>query len=248
VIENSIGTKLVLIPAGEFQMGSPESDTAAFSVERPQHRVRLSEPYHLGKYEVTQREWKAVMETEPWKWLIAREGDDYPAVYISHREAVEYCRRLSALPAERAAGRVYRLPTEAEWEHGCRGGNPQPTKYHFGDSEAELGKYAWYHKNAADNDEKYAHPVGQKLANGYGLHDMHGNVWEWCSDWYDEYYYGTSAARDPDPKGPAWGSHRVNRGGCWHYHAAGCGTAFRGWGSPGNGGAGDGFRLALSFV
>jgi formylglycine-generating enzyme required for sulfatase activity len=149
VIENRIGTKLVLIPAGEFQMGSADSDTEADADERPQHRVRLIKSYYLCKYELTQREWKAVMGTEPWKGQVyVWEGADYSAVHITHGDAEEFCRRLSALSAERATGRVYRLPTEAEWEHGCRGGNKEPTKYHFGDSQADLVKYAWYDKNA----------------------------------------------------------------------------------------------------
>ncbi|MFO0817592.1 MAG: SUMF1/EgtB/PvdO family nonheme iron enzyme [Pirellulales bacterium] len=214
VIENSIGAKLVLIPAGEFQMGSPASDTDAYEDERPQHRVRLSKPYYLGKYEVTQREWKVVMGTEPWKGIdYVREGDEYPAMYISYEEAEEFCRRLSARPAEKAAGRVYRLPTEAEWEYGCRGGNKQSTRYHFGDGEDELGEYAWYDKSAWDIGEKYAHIVGQKRANGYGLHDMHGNVYEWCSDWYSESYYATTAATTSDPTCPSEGSYRCVRGG-----------------------------------
>jgi formylglycine-generating enzyme required for sulfatase activity len=249
VIENSIGTKLVLIPASEFEMGSPESDTDAESDERPRHRVRLSRYYYLGKNEVTQREWKAVMGTEPWKGrAYVREGADYPAVYISHGDAEEFCRCLSALPAERAAGRVYRLPTEAEWEHGCRGGNKEPTKYHFGGSEDDLGKYAWYDKNADDIGEEYAHPVGQKLGNGYGLYDMHGNVREWCSDRYDSYYYSTSAASGPDPTGPSGGSIRVERGGTWNGGARGSRTAARYGSDPMVRNCSIGFRLALSFV
>ena len=249
VLENSIGTKLVLIPAGEFLMGSPESDTSADSDERPQHRVRLSRPYYLGKYEVTQREWKAVMGTEPWKGKeYVREGDDYPAAYISHEDAEAFCRRLSALPAEKAAGRVYRLPTEAEWEHGCRGGNRQATKYHFGDSDADLDKYAWYDKNALDIGEKYAHRVGQKLANGYGLHDTHGNVAEWCSDWYASDYYASAAASGSDPAGPPEGSARVLRGGCFAFPAVLCRPALRYWLAPSIRDNILGFRLALSFV
>jgi formylglycine-generating enzyme required for sulfatase activity len=247
LLTNSVGTKLVLIPAGEFQMGSPASDTEADNDERPQHRVRLSKPYYLGKYEVTQREWKAVMGTEPWKGKeYVREGDDYPAVYISHEEAEEFCRRLSALPAERAAGRVYRLPTEAEWERACRGGNQAPTKYHFGNSEADLGKYAWYDKNAWDIGETYAHPVGKKLANGYGLHDMHGNVWEWCSDRYDEDYYGTPSASGSDPAGPPTGSVRCIRGGGYYGTARGARCADRGRYDPSSRISYLGFRVAAS--
>ncbi|MFM7837874.1 MAG: formylglycine-generating enzyme family protein, partial [Planctomycetaceae bacterium] len=151
-VVNTIGMKLVLIPAGTFLMGSPASEKDSFDNET-QHQVTLTKPFHMGCTEVTQGQWKKVMGTEPWKGnAFVQEGDDYPAVYVSWDDAVEFCKKLSAME-----GKVYRLPTEAEWEYACRGGTK--TAFSFGDEEAELGKYAWFDGNAWDIDEKYAHRV-----------------------------------------------------------------------------------------
>lgn len=128
------------------------------------------------EYTVTQKEWEAVMGTTPWKGKIyAREGDDYPATYISWNDCQELLKRLNSLEG----GNIYRLPTDVEWEHGCRAGST--TKYCFGDDAGQLGDYAWYAENAFGVGEKYAHQVGQKKPNTWGLYDMHGNVWEWTS-------------------------------------------------------------------
>lgn len=132
--------------------------------------------YYLGKYTVTQQEWEAVMGTTPWKGKsYAREGDGYPATYISWNDCQELIRRLNS----DEAGNKYRLPTEEEWEHGCLAGST--AKYCFGDDAGQLGDYAWYDRNAFSIGEKYAHQVGQKKPNKWGLYDMHGNVWEWTS-------------------------------------------------------------------
>ncbi|MFM7164493.1 MAG: formylglycine-generating enzyme family protein, partial [Planctomycetaceae bacterium] len=156
---------------------------------------------------VTQGQWKKVMGTEPWKeGGYVQEGDDYPAVYVSCNDAVEFCTKLSSME-----GKVYRLPTEAEWEYVCRRGTT--TAFSFGNDEAELGKYAWFDGNAWDIDERYAHRVAQKLPNPFGLYDMHGNVREWCSDWYGDY----PSTPLTDPRGPGSGSSRVLRGGSWYY-------------------------------
>ncbi len=203
-VTNSVGMKLVQIPAGTFMMGSPTGEKDRFDDET-QHQVTLSKPFSMGRTEVTQGQWKKVMGTEPWKGMqYVQEGDDYPATYISWNDAVEFCKKLSILE-----GKTYRLPTEAEWEYACRGGTK--TAFSFGDNEAELGKYAWFRGNAWDIDEKYAHRVAQKQANPFGLYDMHGNVWEWCSDWYGEYSSGSLT----DPEGSRSGSSRVVRGGSW---------------------------------
>lgn len=132
--------------------------------------------YYMGKYTVTQKEWETVMGTTPWKGKsFAREGEDYPATYISWNDCQELLKRLNY----REGGNLYRLPTDEEWEHGCLAGST--TKYCFGDDAGQLGAYAWYAENAFGPGEKYAHRVGQKKPNEWGLYDMHGNVWEWTS-------------------------------------------------------------------
>jgi formylglycine-generating enzyme required for sulfatase activity len=210
LITNSIGMKLKLISAGEFLMGSPQSEKNRGSEEQ-QHRVRISESFYMQTTEVTQGQWKSVMGTEPWKGKTnVKEGPDYAASYLNWDDATEYCRKLSA-----KEGRKYRLPTEAEWEYACRAGSA--SMYNFGDTASRLGDYAWYDKNASDVDEKYAHRVGLKKPNTFGLYDMHGNVYEWCQDWHIADYYGKSPAADP--RGPASGSSRILRGGAWDYDA-----------------------------
>jgi hypothetical protein len=144
---------------------------------------------------------------------------------VSWDDAVEFCRRLSELPGEKAAKRRYGLPTEAQWEHACRAGTT--TRWYSGDDEARLGDVAWFNKNAGGQ----THPVGQKRANAWGLYDMHGNVWEWCQDWYNAYYYKESPM--DDPAGPPGGSIRVKRGGSWIDPARNCRSARRGSNEPG---------------
>jgi formylglycine-generating enzyme required for sulfatase activity len=213
-IENSIGMVLVPIPAGEFLMGSPESGlNPARLYQSPQHQVTLTTPFLLGVHEVTQGQWQAVMGTTPWKGESSvKEGDNYPANYVNWPDAVEFCRQLSE-----KEGLEYRLPTEAEWEYACRAGTT--TAYSFGDDASELGEYAWHKENA----EQYAHTVGQKNPNPWGLYDMHGNVWEWCSDWYWDYPSGNVT----DPVGSSVGVHRVLRGGSVLYDARHCRSARR---------------------
>jgi formylglycine-generating enzyme required for sulfatase activity len=225
-IQNSIGITLKLIPAGTFQMGSNDGDPD----EKPVHEVRITQPYYIGAYEVTNAQWKAVMMSEPSRW----KDDNRPVEQVSWEEAVEFCRKLSALPEERAAGRVYRLPTEAEWEYACRAG--MATRYCFGDDESALGEFSWFSGNAGGQ----THPVGQKKPNKYGLYDMHGNVWEWCSDRYGSYSAGVVA----DPQGTLEGSARVHRGGCWHDPALFCRSASR-WEFQTHRNHNLGFRVAL---
>jgi formylglycine-generating enzyme len=216
---NSIGMKLKLIPAGEFLMGSPESEPERSRWE-VQHRVRITKPFYMGVYTVTRSQWMAVMGTEPWVGDDdVKQGSDFPATYVSHEDAVEFCHKLSELESA-----IYRLPTEAEWEYACRARSS--AAYSFGDTADQLEQYAWFAENAHKVGEKYAHRVGQKLPNSFGLYDLHGNVWEWCSDWFEEYPSGGLT----DPKGPAEGSYRVSRGGSGGRTAEFCRSAYRGIG------------------
>ena len=205
-ITNSFGMTLNKIPAGTFMMGSPEGQEGRKDNET-QHPVTISKAFYMQTTEVTQGQWKEVMGTEPWKvQSFVKEGPDYAATYVSWDDAVAYCKKLSD-----KEGKTYRLPTEAEWEYACRAGTE--TAWSFGDDEKVLGDYAWYKENAWDFDEKYAHQVGLKIPNAFGLYDMHGNVYEWCHDYYEEVYYKQSP--EQDPQGPASGSFRVLRGGSW---------------------------------
>jgi formylglycine-generating enzyme required for sulfatase activity len=214
VITNSIGMKLVEIPPGEFLMGSPDSDMAAPADEKPQHRVRITRPFYLGVHPVTQGQYRAVTGTSPASF----EGsDDLPVDSVSWLDAVAFCNRLSALEGlepyydengwTRRGGEGYRLPTEAEWEYAACAGST--TRFHFGDGEAGIDDHAWF----SDNAQHRTQPVGQKRPNGFGLHDMHGNLWEWCCDAYDPQYYGQSPASDPHCSAQV--AFRVHRGGCW---------------------------------
>ena len=243
---NSFGIELQLLPAGEFTMGQADSDGA----ETP-HQVRLTKPFYMGVVPVTNAQWEMVMGSEPSEWKDA----DRPVETVSWKDAVEFCRRLSTNPEEKNAGRVYRLPTEAEWEYACRAGSW--TDFSFGDDESRLRKYAWFANNSgtqkldamAWNEEEHiiandgqTHPVGEKKPNPWGLYDMHGNVWEWCSDRYGD--YGKRAATDP--QGPIWGSDRVIRGGSWGAIGTFCRSAYRGKRSPSTRVNYLGFRLAMS--
>jgi len=235
---NSVGITMNLIPAGTFLMGSPESDSLALDSEKPQHNVTLTQAFYMAITQVTQGQWKSVMGTEPWKGQPhVREGTNYPATYVDWDDAVEYCWQLSD-----REGRPYRLPTEAEWEYACRAGTT--TRYSFGDDESELPKYAWFRSNTnavGDYVGDY-NLVQQKLPNGYGLYDMHGNVAEWCSDAPRRY----SSDQTTDPVGSRSGSRRVYRGGCWFFDAAYCRTAYRFTDVPTHRTSFSGLRLVLS--
>jgi formylglycine-generating enzyme required for sulfatase activity len=223
-ITNSIGIKLVLVPKGTFMMGSPESDVNRQKNET-QHEVTISKGYYLGVYEVTQAQYEKVIGKNPSLYqgvIVGNENADLPVENVSWHDAVEFCKKLSDLPEEKKAGRVYRLPTEAQWEYACRAGSK--TAYSFDDEEGLLPEYGWFDRNSSDR----THTVGLLEPNAWGLYDMHGNVWEWCSDWYGEYPKG--AVRNPT--GPKVGSDRVCRGGSWDFEAANCRSAFRNWNYP----------------
>ncbi len=228
---NSIGMKFVLIPPGEFMMGSPESEAGRGDSET-QRRVTIASPFSLGVHELTQSQYEQVMGINPSRFNV----ENYPVERVSWDVAVAFCEKLSALPEEVAAGRVYRLPTEEEWEYACRAGST--TEYSFGDDEKNLGRYAWFNGNSRSTTQA----VGKKLPNDWGLYDMHGNVWEWCSDRAGDYPKGAVT----DPVGPSTGSVRVVRGGSWNNDAADCRTADHLMLDPTFRSNNLGFRLALS--
>ena len=253
-IENSIGMKLVLIPPGEFMMGSPESEKNRHSDEGPQHLVRITRPFYFGMHQVTQEEYERVMGTNPSYFSAGGGGRDrvsgmdtrrFPVERVSWNDAVEFCRRLSALPAECSASRKYRLPTEAEWEYACRAGTT--TAFHFGSvlngRQANCDGNNPYGTSEKGPYLRRTTTVGSYSGNGFGLYDMHGNVWDWCADWFDEKHYANSPV--DDPPGPASGSSRVLRGGSWDDYARHCRSAFRDRCAPDIRLNRLGFRLAL---
>jgi formylglycine-generating enzyme required for sulfatase activity len=199
---------LVLIRPGTFVIGSPDSEEGHDEDEDPQHEVTISKPFYMGVTEVTQAQYKAVTGTDPSKF----DGPTNPVEMVSWEDAMDFCRTLS----ERT-GKDVRLPTEAEWEYACRAGTG--TRFSFGDSESALAEYAWCETNSNDR----THPVGRKNPNAWGLYDMHGNVLEWCADWYGKYPNGAST----DPRGPASGRFRVLHGGSWYHPADKCRAANR---------------------
>jgi len=265
---NSLGTKFVLIPAGEFVMGSPNeyrlasgdeapaggepapavakpknppgrlkvagerkqpasvssdistavglasSDARGFpDDEQPQRKVAVVQPYYLAAHETTQAEWKAVMGTEPWSGgTDTQAGPDFAVNFVNWDGATEFCRKLSE-----KEGKKYRLPTEIEWEYACRAGTT--TLYSFGDDEERLTDYCWFGGYAQEGNvrgERYAHEVGKKRPNPWGLYDMHGNVSEWCSDWYDPNYYSKPATEPQASADPRFADGaKIVRGGAW---------------------------------
>jgi len=217
---NSLGMKFVFIPPGKFVMGSSEKEVGRKPHEGPQHSVTLTRPFYLGMFEVTRSEYQTIAIDEPGQ---AATGARMPMVSVSWDEAVLFCKKLSQLPEERAAGRIYRLPTEAEWEYACRAGTT--TAYSFGDSYIGTG-------TSFMNDGAQL-PVGSLPANSFGLYDMHGNVYEWCSDRWDANYYANSPSKDP--QGPDGNStSRVMRGGAAQDHGPlACRSAHRHWNSSG---------------
>jgi formylglycine-generating enzyme required for sulfatase activity len=207
-LPNQVTLEMVSLPAGEFLMGSDESD-----YEKPQHQVKVNS-FAIGKYPVTQAQYEAVMGTNPSYF---KNNPQNPVEDVSWNDAKAFCQKLS-----RITGKTYRLPTEAEWEYACRAGTT--TRYYFGDDANQLGDYAWYYENS----NRTTHPVGQKKPNGWGLYDMSGNVWEWCEDdWHNSY---AGAPND----GTAWidndnrsQSRKCLRGGSWNNYPNSCRSAIR---------------------
>ena len=221
--------ELMPIPTGSFMMGSSNGD----SDETPVTHVQITRPFWLGKTEVTQVQWEAVMGRNPSKFS----GSERPVENVSYDDAMEFCRKLTA--RERAAGRLtsgyeYTLPTEAQWEYACRAGTTS-------DYVGSLDAMGWCQENSGNR----THPVGQQPANAWGLYDMRGNVWEWCRDWYADRLPGVTVR---DPVGPSSGVCRIGRGGCWFNSATLCRSAYRYRFGPGERDNSLGFRLALSSV
>ncbi|HEX4129998.1 MAG TPA: formylglycine-generating enzyme family protein [Pirellulales bacterium] len=301
-VRNSMGMKLVLVPAGEFQRGAEEdrTDTLAkfpycsaawLEGELPRHAVRISKPFYMGQHEVTLGQFLEFYHAAGHKLEIERDGKprlgyqsaqlvqsnafrpwapgwaidyDHPAIYVSWHDAVAFCQWLS-----KTEGKKYRLPTEAEWEYACRAGTN--TRYSFGDDPEEMVR----HGNGPDQDRKavtpnaifasfdvqgkktgpeipfpflarrdgyaWTAPVGKFRPNTFGLYDMHGNAWEWCSDWYDEHAYESASA--DDPAGPPAGKTRVLRGGGFNYAPVPLRCASRNNDLPSNCGCSYGFRV-----
>ncbi|MFP4029720.1 MAG: formylglycine-generating enzyme family protein [Candidatus Brocadiia bacterium] len=253
-LDDGVTMKLVLIPAGQFEMGSKFSPQEIenryggaadwYDSEQPQHTVKITKPFYMSATEVTIEQYRAFLrdggDDSGVDWdeddcPIRKSGtyrlsgnkfgksDDQPMAAVSWHGADKFCQWLS-----RKTGKTVRLPTEAQWEYACRAGST--TAYCFGDSERQLAEYAWYEDNAEDAGKDYPQPVGRKKPNDWGLYDMHGNVWDWCRDYYDHEYYEKSPKTDPT--GPESGVFRVLRGGSWSYYARVCRSAHRLWTHP----------------
>jgi len=242
----SAGIKLVLISPGSFQMGSPTTEMSRGFGEEPRHRVAISRPFYLGVHPVTQEQYETVMGCNPSRFTMKEKGSpQHPVEQVSWEDAVEFCRRLSVLPAEKQAERSYRLPAEAEWEYACRAGSPMA--FAFGDSlsstQANFDGSHPYGSGRTGPNLQHTSRVGAYAANVWGLYDMHGNVWEWCQDWYEENYYRVSP--ETDPRGPDSGTQRVLRGGSWNNSGHLCRSARRNKYAPDFKSEAIGFRIVL---
>jgi formylglycine-generating enzyme required for sulfatase activity len=226
------GIEFQWCPPGTFTMGSPSNEEDR-NPDEPQHVVTISRGFWLGKYEVTQAQWEAVMDSNPSKF----DGDDRPVELVSWNDAQEF---IDALNDAKGVAAPYRLPTESEWEYACRAGTT--ARFYWGDDpfEDDIDDYAWYF----DNNGLATNDVGAKLPNAWGLHDMSGNVYEWCHDRYGAYPAGPVT----NPEGPAIGVYRVLRGGAWASNPANCRSAYRLYGTPDSQGDQIGFRLLLTDI
>ena len=266
---------LMLIPPGEFLMGSSEEEQKCFvektistttkwaiTTEGPQHRVRITKPFYLGRHEVTRGQFRQFVKDTHYRTDAERDGkggiarvngqpaedprftwsadlgfpqtDDGPVVNVSWNDATRFCQWLST----KQVGMKFVLPSEAQWEYACRAGTTKPWHYDLGDSDLPLTGYAWMAQNSGGSP----HPIGQLRPNPWDLCDMYGNVWEWCEDWHDPCYYSNSTTNDPF--GPSRGIRRVCRGGCWDSGVTYCRSAFRFQGIPPHRIDNLGFRVA----
>jgi serine/threonine protein kinase len=258
-ITNSIGMKMVLVKPGTFRMGSPANEKGRYPDE-DEHKVEITRPFYMGIHEVTQEQYEIVMGENPSSFSSTGGGKkdiqgldtrQFPVERVSWEDAVKFCHQLSERPEEKSQGRKYRLPTEAEWEYSCRGGqfikSPSPP-FHFGNSLASTqanfdGKFPY--GGAPDGPFlDRTQKVGSYPHNALGLYDLHGNVGEWCNDWYDEGYYKQSPRQNPE--GPGTGELRVLRGGSWSRTGNDCRAAYRNNGAPGERKSVNGFRVVLT--
>jgi uncharacterized protein (TIGR02996 family) len=254
VLENSLGMRLALIPAGKFRMGSPKREAGRGEDEGPRHEVEITRPFYLGVFPVTQQQFHTVTRRNPSHFRCSGEGKttargtgsaNFPVGGVSWEDAAAFCKSLSGMPAERKESRLYVLPSEAQWEYACRGG-ASSTPFHCGASlsstQANFDGIYPYGRAPKGADLGRPTPVGSYPPNAFGLFDMHGNVWEWCADWYQADYYARSPRKDPP--GPTTGELRVMRGGSWPNCAAVSRSAFRYRGKPGVGEGDVGLRVA----
>lgn len=254
-IVNSLGMAFALIPPGVFQMGCPAEDLENWTDQGPQHQQGVRRAFYMGVHLVTQGQYARVMGTNPSYFAATGEGrervagldtTEHPVECVSWMDAMEFCRRLAELPAEHSGKRHYRLPTETEWEYACRGGAGHYQRFAFGDSLCSL--VANFDGNHPDGDAEVGPflnrttPVGAYPPNGWGVFDMHGNVCEWCHDWYQRHRY--SRVRKPSA-GPARGTSRVVRGGSFSGLGLGCRSSFRNSREPGLRERHFGFRVLL---
>ena len=213
------GDEMVKLPGGSFIMGDENE------IDATPHEIFLS-PFYIDKNLVTQAEYERVMGENPSRW----KGGDNPVEQVRWSDAVKYCNKRSAMEGLEPcydlqswqcnfAANGYRLPTEAEWEYACRAGTKMA--YYFGDSPSKLSNHAWFEDNSGGKPR----PVGGKPANPWGLHDMHGNLWQWCNDFYQVDYYQQSPEKDP--RGPKSGETKVVRGGAWKFSADSCRSGYR---------------------
>jgi len=227
---NDFGIEMVYVKGGTFTMGcTSEQGNECDDDEKPTHQVTLSD-FYIGKYEVTQKQWRDVMGTDPPE-LRFKGCDDCPVERVSWNDIQDFIKKLN-----QKTGKKYRLPTEAEWEYAARGGS-QNRGYKYAGSN-NIGEVAWYDGNSSSK----THAVGGKKPNELGIYDMSGNVYEWCSDWYGNY----SAGSQRNPQGPTSGTYRLLRGGSWFFNAGRCRVSSRFRRIPGSRFDNYGFRLAVS--
>ena len=226
-VKNGISIEMVKVEAGTFMMGATSEMKDSYGWEKPVHQVTLTNDYYMGKYEVTQALWEAVMGSNPSCF----KGDNLPVEKMSWNDCQEFISKLNSM-----TGRKFRLPTEAEWEYAARGGKKSRSYQYSGSSN--ISDVAWYDGNSVNK----THPVGTKQANELGIYDMSGNVYEWCHDWYGSF----SSSSQTNPTGADSGSSRVFRGGSWYGNARYCRLSFRDCTPPDCRGYNLGLRLALS--